>query len=129
MSNVPPVSILGTQIYAKSLWILTCDKMIFDHVFDRVIFYKVIHFCRSDLMALSTMCHLTKWPSVFNRYYTILGTPIYAKSYASCLDALVSGQIHPEPGSPVQILLTGNVMKNCSVENIRSGKKSCPVGW
>jgi hypothetical protein len=56
------------------------------------------------------------------------GTQIYQKYYASCLDALENG-IHPEPGLPVTLLLTGSVYKNCSVENIKNGKTSCHVGW
>ena len=66
--------------------------------------------------------------SLIELCFSFLDTEVYQMSYSSCLNALLNG-IHPEPGLPVQILLTTNQVTNCSIENINAGTKSCPKGW
>ena len=62
-------------------------------------------------------------------FSSLSATSLPTKSYTSCLDAFTTGNIHPEPGKPVTIKLLSGSLKNCTMENILGGTKSCPVGW
>ena len=53
----------------------------------------------------------------------IPGNQTYRKYYQSCNNAFVAGQIHPEPGKPVTLLLQGNVTDNCSIENLNKAAR------
>ena len=53
----------------------------------------------------------------------------YSLKYASCIDALANGKVHPEPGKPVQLVLADNSVVNCSMEDVYRMGSPCPTGW